>query len=89
MKLSLKNVDWSAALAALQKEKGGNPSFPDINSAQILALSALYIPDFDRAYGNLAHACRLEPLNPLQEFRKALLLARVGQIERSAAILCR
>lgn len=83
----LKNVDWNAALATLDKNADGNNPRFSRHSAQLLSLSALYISDFKTACRQLKQASRQEPLNPLHEFRKILLLAKFGEINQSALML--
>lgn len=89
MTFSLENVDWNAALAALNKSAERNNLASFNHFAQLLSLSALYSSDFQTAAQRLKQARRQEPLNPLHEFRGILLLAKFGETSQSAAALDR
>lgn len=83
----LKNVDWAAALTALDKVAERNERLSFNGIAQLYSLAASYSPDFQIASRRLREACRREPLNPLHEFRKVLLLAKFGQTSQAAVAL--
>jgi hypothetical protein len=85
--LRLSDVDWNAAIAAA--EAGDNGRAPAEYCAPVLSLSALYTPDFQTAASHIMRACRLEPLNLLHQLRKALLLARFGDLAQATAELDR
>jgi tetratricopeptide (TPR) repeat protein len=88
MTLRLSNVDWNAAIAAIDTPgKHASGQLLPEHLAQALSLSALYTSDFQTASARIKKASRLEPFSPLHELRKALLLSRFGDLGRATVAL--
>lgn len=85
----LRDVDWNAAVAAAERLALSSSSAGRSHAASALSLSALFTLDSRMALRRVKQASTLEPLNPLHEFRRALLLVRCGQLEPAAEILDR
>jgi hypothetical protein len=77
--LQLDEVDWDAVAAALRAPDG----IPAHVRADAASLSALFATDFHEGTRRVAMASELEPLNPLHEVRRILLLLRFGESGRA------
>ena len=78
----LSRVRWSAAVDAAAQQPAAN-----LSQAELLSLGALYALEFETAQRQICEAIRREPLNPVHEFRRALLLARFGDLAGASARL--
>ena len=78
----LSQVNWGDAIAS-----AGRRTPQATVLAPLLSLSALYLPEYESALSQVRHAARIDPFNPLHELRRALLLARFGDLGSASATL--
>ncbi len=81
---ALAQIRWSQAAEAASHHAPGQ-----VPLAEVLSLSALYVHDFDTAVAQIREAIHREPLNPVHRLRKALLLARFGNLDAATEVLDR
>ena len=80
---ALCQVDWSAAIdAAINQGALTADELPEF-----LSLSAIYSVDLETGSFRLRKAKESDPFNPLHETRRALLLARFGDLAGAVAVL--
>lgn len=78
----LGRVEWDSAIAtALQAQP------PGVSASSLVSLSALFIPEFELALARVRLASSREPLQPVHQLRKALLLARFGDLKGASSVL--
>ncbi len=88
MSITIKNISWDRALKELeaihQQEK--NAKWRRIRS-NACSLSALFTQDFSKAVHRIGEAIQIEPLNPLHQYRLALLYMRFAQWDQALGLL--
>ncbi len=81
-----RNIDWDAAIDDFRRRFAAAPrSSARSLLAEALSLAAFTDDDYPLAAARLAEAARLEPLNPIHRYRRALLDLRFGRWTAAAA----
>jgi len=76
LEMNLEHLDWQTVLAGARA--GGSSDGPSWIRAEMASLAALFVPDYTTARVGVAHAQRLDPLNPVHRLRQALVELRFG-----------